>query len=331
MGGSAVKRGLASKVGAGERPVAAPFTGDPVTLQGFTAELLAALGARVEPVGDDVRVELSSAQLAALEDLPQWSFPPSVLPGPDALVVLRFTFDPRRSGGEAELISPGSERMAGMIRAALGNGRLGRAWLRAGGLEPERDRPYLVFHFLVTYVGHQSRERVLSAAVDLVAAEALVLTEPVGDPWLLKPKGDGTPADPPRLTLGEAHTLALDALGRAIGQSDGQWLADAREWFEGELETLRHYRYAAHEDEEDDSLAAACAVRLRELAALARPHVRVRAEAATLIYMPLVRRFVGRKASWYNPFLNCAVPGAPARAASGPGGPRQLAPKPSAR
>ncbi|HEY8417516.1 MAG TPA: hypothetical protein VIK93_05725, partial [Limnochordales bacterium] len=204
--------------------------------------------------------------------------------------------------------------------AALRAGRLGRAWLEVPGVRPVAFRPYLVFHFLLTYVGHEPRDRLASVAVDLVTGEGFPWDAGPG-PWRPLPTGDGTPAEPPELSLGEAHEQAVGVLARLLQAEDSAWLEAARAWLEQELDTLAAYAHAASTGDQNPEMDAARA-RLDELKALARPHVRARAEAATLLYMPIVPAADGT-GQLQNPVLERAVRGAP----SGAGGQRGSPPR----
>lgn len=284
--------------------LAAPLTGERVTVQQFALGVLGELGARVEPVPGGIRAELEQERLAFLEGRP---FAPAGFAAglaaspagePTARAAIYLAFDPTQADEAAELVTTGSWRLEQLIAAAVRLGRLGRAWVRPPGVRPAVDRPYLIFHFLATYVGHEPKEQLFPVAVDLVSADAFALTAATPALWRLMPEGDGTPAEPARLSLGQAHERAIDALAQAVAEQDAGWLRAARLRLERELEELYSYCRTALDHEEHEAVEAAALARVRELETLARPHVLARAEAATLLYVPLRRDRSGRL---YNP------------------------------
>jgi len=283
--------------------LAAPLTGERVTVKELALGVLAQLGARIEPADTGVRVELDPEQLALLEGR---RLPPSSLPEPRAAMYLAFSLD--QESEAAELVTAGSWRLEQLVSAALQFGRLGRAWARLPGVRPALDRPYLIFHFLVAYVGYAPQEKLIPVTVDLVTADAFAVALVSPARWRLMPQGDGTPAELPRLSLGQAHERAVDALARAVREQDADWLRAARVRLERELEGLYSYCRAALDHDEAGEVETAGRTRMRELETLARPHVRARAEAATLLYIPLVR---GRSGRLYNPVWQRPAPDGP--------------------
>jgi len=282
-----------------------PFPETAMDIEAFALRVLAQLGGRLDRTPLGVRVELESQALGELEGRPLW---PAVAPGPDHRTVVYLTFAPEASAQDSryELVTAGSARLDQLAAQALRRGRLGRAWARLAGVRPVVYRPYLLFHFLLTYIGHEPRMGFLTVAADLVGADAC--------PWPTRtfpvrvdPPGDGTPMQTPRLSLGEAHQAAVAALARVLRERDAVWLRAARLWLERELEALHTYCKAALAEDGRPETDGAPAIRRAELEALARPHVRARAEAATLLYMPLVRR--GTDAPrLYNPLLDRPAP-----------------------
>jgi len=279
-------------------------------LEQFVHGVLVELGAQVTPDDGGLRVELDVAQWQELEGRPWWTAM-AWGSGGEQRVVLQFVFDAEHLAKDprAELVTTGSARLDQLVGAALRAGRLGRAWIEVSGVRPVAFRPYLVFHFLLTYVGHEPRDRLASIAVDLVTGEGFPWHAGEG-PWRPLPTRDGTPAEVPQLSVGEAHQRAVDVLAHLVEVEDEAWLQAARAWLEQELEALSAYIGAG--GDEDPEMDAARA-RLDELKVLARPHVRARAEAATLLYMPIVP---GEDGSGHlkNAFLDRVVQAAPSRA-----------------
>lgn len=265
----------------------------------FAADVLRRLGARVEPDTGGLRAELTREQLETLEGRPLWTLPAG------SLITLHLAFDQAEAGGDerAELLVPGSFRLDQLCRVALERGRMGRAWLAVPGVRARRFRPYLVFHFRLTYVGPDPRERLAAVAVDLVAGEALFLPKSPSRVRFL-PRPDGTPADPPRLTLGEAHRQALAVLAARIAREDAGWARAARLRIEREREAIIAFLHTSEtsEGEPPPWLKA----RLRELDEAARPEIRARAEAVTLLYLPLIAGEPSGRL--YNPVFRRTVP-----------------------
>lgn len=292
-----------------------PLAGGPGSIRDFALAVLEQLGAQITPGDAGTRVELDPAQFERLEGQPWWPAGPDADPSQRITLYLAFDPDSARADDRAELVTPGSCRLEQLVSLALREGRLGRAWVRMPGVRPRTYRPYLLFHFLLRCVGHQPRENLASVAVDLVSGYALPWPARPG-PWRLAADGGGAPAESPRLSLGEAHQRAVDALARALAATERAWLAAARAWLERELDSLYAYVRAALAQDGETGVAAGPKTRLEELQTMARPHVRARAEAATLLYMPLVRRGPGDDAL-HNPVLHLPV----APAATGPTGP----------
>ena len=100
--------------------------------------------------------------------------------------------------------------------------------------------------------------------------------------------GDGVAdAERPRLSVGDAHQRAVDALCRQLADEDPSWYMEALLRLEEELDRLYAYLERATAERPPDRAAVALAwARIAELHELSRPRIEVRARAATLLYAP---------------------------------------------
>lgn len=260
-------------------------------LRRFADRFFDAIGARSEDIPAGLRVELTKDQLELLEGRPLWGFG---LPGADGgLTTLYLAF---RAGGSphdesaagdvpAETVDPGSFRLRQMCAAAMRLGAVGRGFILGGHADATPLRPLMVFHFVITYVGRDVRERPASIAVDLVTGRAFPCP-PLND-HDIAPTSGGADALSPRLSVGEAHERAVDAVCQVIADEDPTWFHEQRRWIEDELDRLYSYlQRASDEYKSEDDLASLREARLTELRELNRPRVELRAAAATLLYVP---------------------------------------------
>lgn len=253
----------------------------------FAQRFFDALRAPAERIPAGLRVELTAEQRARLEDRPLWSFGRWTWEPDASVTTLYLAFD--EDGAEAEtradLVAPGSLRLQQMCAAALREWALGRAFIPVPEGDPARLWPYMVFHFLVTCVGHDVRQRIASIAVDLVRGRAFPC--PSLSELPLQPTAHGADAEQPRLTVGEAHGRAVDALCERLADEDASWYHEKRQWIEDELDRLYSYlQQASSEQPHDGSWTSWTRARLDELRELNRPRVELRARAATLLYAP---------------------------------------------
>src|SRR5690606_39400881 len=102
---------------------------------------------------------------------------------------------------------------------------------------------------------------------DLADAFAVAPASPAR--WRLMPQGDGTPAELPRLSLGQAHERAVDALARTVREQDADWLRAARVRLERELEGLYSYCRAALDHDEAGGVETGGRTRMTEPETLA--------------------------------------------------------------
>lgn len=253
----------------------------------FTHRFFAAMGARTQPLPGGMRVELTREQLALLENRPLWTL--GLWAGADAgLTTLYFAFeDPQTEAAHpGEPLAPGSPRLAQMCGLALRECALGGARLRPASGRGGPLRPFLVFHFVVARVGRSVRERLEPVAVDLVDGAAFPCPPLLDEP--LEAMGDGVAdAERPRLSVGDAHQRAVDALCRQLADEDPSWYMEALLRLEEELDRLYAYLERATAERPPDRAAVALArARIAELHELSRPRIEVRARAATLLYAP---------------------------------------------
>lgn len=249
----------------------------------FARRFFELAGARAEQHAAGLRVELTNEQLELMEGRRPWGFRPP----DDGLTTFYFAFDEERAVHDerAELLGPGTFRLQQLCEAASRVGALGRVFIRPPRPSAATYRPYIVFHFLVTYIGHDVRERTASIAVDLVTGDAFPCP-PLPDEPLHSTSGGG-PSQSPRFSVGEAHERAVDVLCGVIAKEDSSWFHEKWNWIERELDRLYTYLHrASDEHPSDEALASLREARMTELRELSRPRVELRAAAATLLYAP---------------------------------------------
>lgn len=257
-------------------------------LRRFADRFFESIGARIENIPAGMRVELTKEPLELLEGRTLWGFG---MPWSDGLATLYLAFPDGASSGpdvvEAdvpmETVAPGSFRLRQMCAAALRLGAVGRGFILGDRTDAAPLRPWIVFHFVITYVGRDIRERLASMAVDLVSGHAL--PSPSLTDEIISPTSDGADALSPRLSVGEAHERAVEAVCRDIADEDPTWFHEQRRWIDEELDRLYSYlQRASDEYKSEDDLASLREARLAELRELNRPRVEMRAAAATLLY-----------------------------------------------
>lgn len=274
-----------------------------MTLPRFVHRFFDLIGARTEATNDGLRVELTREQLQLLEGRPRWGWSA----GGDDLTVLYFTFTAERHSEQTEqttngvqqrnrmqpgdrvqpeLIEPGSFRWRQLIDATVRLWPLGRVFVRPANTSVKLWRPHLVFHFTVTYVARAAtRQRATSVTVDLLTGTARPFARFDPDAELLSDAGD-SPAQTPRLSVGDAHERAADFVCNVLAEEDGQWATDERRHIEHEFEQLQSYIRRAELEESPEPLVAVREARLTELRHMLPPRVQVRADAATILYTP---------------------------------------------
>lgn len=255
-------------------------------VQQFARRFFELVGARLEPTKSGWRVELTREQLNFVENLPSWGTwgyePPD-----GGLTTFYFTFDDDEviDDERVELLGRGSFRLQQLCETALRYGALGRVFIRSRRLSSAGYRPHIVFHFLVSYVGHDVRERTASVVVDLVSGDAFPCPPLSGES--LQSTSAGGPVQPARFSVGEAHEQAVDFLCSIIADEDATWYREKWDWIEDELDRLYAYLHLASDEHPSDvSLAPLREARLTELREMSRPRVELRAAAATLLYAP---------------------------------------------
>src|SRR5690606_4344524 len=220
----------------------------------------AAMGARTQPLPGGMRVELTREQLALLENRPLWTL--GLWAGADAgLTTLYFAFeDPQTEAAHpGEPLAPGSPRLEQMCGLALRECALGGARLRPASGRGGPLRPFLVFHFVVARVGRSVRERLEPVAVDLVDGAAFPCPPLLDEP--LEAMGDGVAdAERPRLSVGDAHQRAVDALCRQLADEDPSWYMEALLRLEEELDRL--YAYLERATAGRPRRSVICAIRM---------------------------------------------------------------------
>lgn len=256
----------------------------------FVEQFFHLIGARCEPRTDGLRVELTREQLQRLEGRPRWGWS---APG-DELTVLYFTFAAGQPSEERaqqsddvqpEFIGPGSFRWRQIVDAALRLWGLSRVFVRPAGARVSLWRPHLVFHFALTYVAGAARQRTMSVSVNLVTG-AVDNFGGLSSGADVRQDGDGTPAETPRLSVGDAHERAVSYLCDVLSGEDSQWALDHQAWIDEQLEQLQTYVRRAELEESAEPLAVVRAARLAELRHMLQSHVQVRAAAATVLYVP---------------------------------------------
>lgn len=262
-----------------------PLSASRPNVQRFAIRFFELAGARTELTTSGLRVELTQDQLELLEGRPAWGFrPPS-----DGLTTFYFAFDEDEVAVEdrVEQVGVGSFRLQQLCDASIRLGALGRAFVRRSDVPGGRFWPYMVFHFLVTYVGHDVRERLGAVAVDLVTGEAFPCPPLSGE--RLDSTASGEDAEFPRLTVGQAHEHAVETMCDIIADEDPSWFHDKWNWIENELQRLYAYlQRSSDELHSEDAVKSLRDARLTELRELNRPRVELRAVAATLLYAPVV-------------------------------------------
>lgn len=280
----------------------------------FVVRFLQKLGVRVEPTEKGLRVELTTEQLQLLYGRPLWGWQRP--PGELTTIYMRFDDGEKtsptkaqRDADTAELVTRGSHRLDQLAAAALRIAGVGQTFVTGPGVRPEFYRPHLVFHYVLTYMGRDQTERIQRIVVDLVTGR--------GRPWTRLPTGFTTTGQPageqteaPSVDLGTAHEAAVKVLRAIVAREDATWHREQSLWQQVEVARLYDYVRETENGTEEgassdaDDILRAGRVRLMELKRLAGPRLEARARAATVLYLPIVRR---RDGILFDPILQQAI------------------------